>query len=270
MNHQNTNKRALDATYQPFFVRDGDLSKGVILTCDHASNHVPAHYNSLGLPAAAFERHIAYDIGVRDLTYMLCERLNISAVLSNFSRLLIDPNRGEDDPTLIMKISDGQPVPHNVHMSEDDRQMRLDQFHRPYHRAITSQLDRAIEGGKPPVILSLHSFTPIWRGVQRPWEAAVLWDNDPRFALPFLQNLRDATGLTVGDNEPYTGRLKGDALHTHGTSRGLAHCLLEIRQDLLTNKQAIEEWCEYIINALEASLQAEDLYEIKQFGSQAK
>ena len=242
MNIQQAKNPAPTEISAPYKILAGDVSLGVLILCDHATAHLPDHYGSLGLPDSAFERHIAYDIGVEALSYRLNEQLNCPAVLSQFSRLLIDPNRAEDDPTLIMKLSDGQPVPGNLNLSEAERHARLDQYYHPYHDAIKTQIDDALNAGKPPVLLSIHSFTPRWRGVERPWEGGILWDNDPRFALPFLQNLQKVSGLRVGDNEPYSGRLKGDCMYRHGTRRGLAHCLLEIRQDLLSSEAGVEEW----------------------------
>ena len=119
-----------------FDVVAGAASSRLILLCDHASNHLPPEYGDLGLPAGEFARHIAYDIGAAAVTRGLATRLGGTAVLSRFSRLLIDPNRGMDDPTLIMRISDGAVVPGNAHVDEAERQRRIARFHRPYHDAI--------------------------------------------------------------------------------------------------------------------------------------
>jgi len=249
----------------------GRFGPGVILTCDHAENTLPAEYGSLGLPPAEFGRHIAYDIGARGVTERLAALLGAPAVLTRFSRLLIDCNRGEDDPTLIMRLSDGSIVPGNRHLTAQEREMRLARYYRPYHAAIAGLIDTAGASGFVPAILALHSFTPLWRGVPRPWHAAVLWDKDPRLAQPLLAGLRAERDFVVGDNEPYAGSLEGDALWRHGTSRGLPHALVEIRQDLIASESGQAEWAERLARILRGLLAGAgadpDLKSIKFYGS---
>lgn len=228
---------------RPFEIIPGAPGSSLVLLADHATNLVPRAYGDLGLPAAAFARHIAYDIGIEPLTRRLAARLGCHAVLSRFSRLLIDPNRGEDDPTLIMKISDGAIVTGNHPISETEWQRRIERFHRPYHDAVAETIGVAERGsGKVPLILSLHSFTPFWKGVARPWHAAVLWDSDGRAPLPLIGRLRAAGDLVIGDNEPYDGALKGDTLYRHCMKTGIPHALLEVRQDLIGDDQGVEMW----------------------------
>lgn len=231
--------------YTPFDIIIGAGGANIVLLADHATNIVPEPYGDLGLPRAAFERHIAYDIGVDGLTRDLAARLGCPAVLSRFSRLLIDPNRGEDDPTLIMKISDGAIVRGNHPISDLEWQNRIQRFHRPYHAAVASVIESTqTETGKVPLVLSLHSFTPFWKGIARPWHAAVLWDSDGRAALPLIDALRMAGDLVVGDNEPYDGALKGDTLYRHCMRTGIPHALLEVRQDLIGDADGISAWAE--------------------------
>ncbi len=213
-----------------------------MLVCDHASNSLPYRYGTLGLPADEFRRHIAYDIGAAAVTRSLSRYLDIPAVLSTFSRLLIDPNRGADDPTLIMQLSDGAIIPGNANIDENERDVRFREFYLPYHDQITLQIDRCINAGRPPALVSIHSFTQKWRGAFRPWEAGLLWDRDDRLVRPVLDCLRRETDFTIGDNEPYSGRLQGDTMHRHGTRRGLAHVLVEIRQDQIRDEQGQGEW----------------------------
>lgn len=231
---------------------EGSPGSPLLLLCDHASNHLPEAYGSLGLPPEQFRRHIAYDIGARDLTLALAQRLKAAAVLSCFSRLLIDPNRSLDDPTLIMQLSDGAVVPGNAGISRDERQRRIERYHQPYHRAITASLDRMLAQGLEPVIVSLHSFTPQWKGTVRPWHVGILWDRDARLAKPLLEAFNRQGGLVVGDNEPYSGSLPGDTMNVHGTDRGLRHALIEIRQDLIAAKSGVDDWCERVARVLEA------------------
>lgn len=222
---------------------EGDDTKGMILLADHAMNRLPESYGSLGLDASAFKRHIAYDIGIEGLTRQLASRLGVPAVLSCFSRLLIDPNRGEDDPTLIMKISDGAIIPGNYPISDEEWQHRLNRFHRPYHHAVDQAISKvAAKAGKAPLVLSLHSYTPAWKGTPRPWHAAVLWDTDHRAVHPLIAHLREAGDILVGDNEPYDGALKNDTMYRHCMMRGIPHALLEVRQDLIGDDNGIAAW----------------------------
>ena len=229
----------------------GKAPTPLILLCDHASNAVPAEYGDLGIAPAQFARHIAYDIGARDLTLGLAARLNAPAVLSRFSRLLIDPNRGLDDPTLIMRISDGAAVPGNRSVDEAERQRRIARFHAPYHRAVADAI-RATQGqGFTPLIVSIHSFTPVWRGWPRPWHVGILWDRDEAVATAMIRGFAAQGDLVVGDNEPYHGALEGDTLNTHGTVPGLPHALIEVRQDLIAAKTGVEDWVERVVRVIE-------------------
>lgn len=228
--------------FQPTEYVNGDLNSGILLLCDHACNSVPPGYGNLGVAPEQFQRHIGFDIGARAVTLELARRLNAPACLTTYSRLLIDPNRGEDDPTLIMRLSDGSVVPGNAAVDAEERAYRIDQFHKPYHDLIDRTLDAMTEASAPPVIVSIHSFTPVWRGVPRPWHATVLWDSDPRAVEPMLKGLRDQDNLVIGDNEPYDGALKNDTMYRHGTCRGLAHVLLELRQDLIAGDDGQMEW----------------------------
>jgi len=228
--------------FEPFESIDGKLDCGVLLICDHARNTIPSRYDNLGMPKKQLDRHIGYDIGARAVTLGLAERLGAPAVLSTFSRLLIDPNRGEDDPTLVMRLSDGAVVPGNARISRKEKQERIALFHKPYHDEISRVLDCMIAVAPPPVIVSIHSFTPIWRGVPRPWHATVLWDSDPRAVEPMMAGLRRQADLIVADNEPYDGALKNDTMYRHATVRGVAQVLLEIRQDLIATDAGAQEW----------------------------
>ncbi|AJY46344.1 N-formylglutamate amidohydrolase [Martelella endophytica] len=226
-----------------FEILDGEYDRGLVLLADHATARVPESYGNLGLDPSVFTRHIAYDIGVEMLTRKLAETLSCPAVMSTFSRLLIDPNRGEDDPTLVMKISDGAIIPANHPLSEEERHYRLDHFHRPYHTAVGGVLERvARQSGRVPLVLSIHSFTHAWKGVARPWHAGVLWDGDPRIARPLIDRLAAIEGVVVGDNEPYDGALKGDTMNRHCMETGIPHALLEVRQDLIGDEAGVNLW----------------------------
>lgn len=229
----------------PFFEISGNMQTGIVLIADHARNTLPPEYGSLGLPAAELERHIAYDIGAEALTRALAKQLDAPAILSNFSRLLIDPNRGETDPTLIMQLSDGALVPGNYPLDDSERQRRIDCFYKPYDRAI-DQLIAQVEhqSGQSPLVISIHSFTPVWRGIPRPWQIGLLWDSDPRVFNLLYHALQQSGDLTIGDNQPYDGALKGDTMYRHCTQKGIAHILIEIRQDLICDADGVETWAQ--------------------------
>ncbi|MFK8250272.1 N-formylglutamate amidohydrolase [Ancylobacter terrae] len=245
----------------------GALASGLLLLCDHASNALPPAYGTLGLPQAELERHIGYDIGAAAVTRDLAARLGAPAVLSRFSRLLIDPNRGEDDPTLVMRLSDGAVVPGNRHADAAEVERRIALYHRPYHQAIEAAIGRFLAAGIVPAILSMHSYTPVWRGTPRPWHAAVLWDSDDRFARRLIDALRAPGDLIVGDNEPYDGALRNDCLNRHGTARGIPHVLLEIRQDLIADAPGQSLWAERLAAILPPLLAEPELHAVKLYRS---
>ncbi|MCR4268007.1 N-formylglutamate amidohydrolase [Nitratireductor sp. ZSWI3] len=252
----------------PFETIPGNERQGLLLIADHAMRAMPATYDGLGLPASEFERHIAYDIGVEAVTRMLARLTGAPAVLCGFSRLLIDPNRSEDDPTLIRQLYDGTIVPGNYPMSPEERQARLDRFYRPYHEAVDAAI-QAIRtaSGAAPLIISIHSFTPVMQARHRPWHVGILWDRDDRAVLPLIAALAADETLTVGDNEPYDGALPGDTMHRHATMNGFAHALIEIRQDLIADKKGAAGWAERLAPILDAINARPDMHEVKHFGS---
>lgn len=237
------------------------------MLCDHARNTVPEEYGSLGLPESEFERHIAYDIGAEALTRALAARLNAPAVHSCFSRLLIDPNRGEDDPTIVMRLSDGTVIPGNHPIAREEIERRISNFHAPYHDAIEDMIGQILDTGSNPIIFSIHSFTPAWKGVARPWNATMLWDADPRLPLFMVQELAKEEGIITDDNEPYDGALKNDTMYQHATKRGLAQGLIEVRQDLISDDQGVEEWADRLAPILAKANARPDMHEIRYYGS---
>jgi len=253
--------------FEPVEQIDGAWDSGILLITDHASNALPQHYGTLGLAPEELERHIGYDIGSARLTRALAARLEAPAIMSTFSRLLIDPNRGDDDPTLVMRLSDGAIIPGNAHHDADERAHRIATYYQPYHDAINAGISRSVDAGKVPMILSVHSFTPVWRGVARPWHAGILWDNDPRLAVPLIDGLRSDDDIMVGDNEPYRGYLKNDTLYFHGTIRGIAHALIEVRQDLIDHEAGIEAWADRIAPIMAMINRDPQTHAFHEFGS---
>lgn len=243
-------------THESYRVLPGRTDAGLILLCDHASNALPPEYGSLGLSPEQFERHIAYDIGAAAIVEHLSHVLEAPAVLTRYSRLLIDPNRGHDDPTLIMRLSDGAVIPGNRHVDEAEREKRTRLYYAPYHRTIDAVIDACLANGSAPMLLSIHSFTEAWKQVPRPWHVGVLWDKDPRLAQPLLDHFNAEGDLVVGDNQPYSGKLEGDCLWQHGTQRSLANAIIEVRQDLIRTEDGQKAWAERLARIIRAILEA--------------
>lgn len=242
-----------------YCVLSGRADRGLIVICDHAGNALPDEYGTLGLPAAQLERHIAYDIGVAPIVRTLAARLDAPAIMTRYSRLLIDPNRGRDDPTLIMRLSDGAVIPGNRKLDAAERDKRLRLYYDPYHRAIGAIIDQCLATGVAPVLLSVHSFTESWKNFTRPWHVGVLWDRDGRLAHPLLEAFYAEGDLIVGDNEPYAGQLEGDCLWQHGTQRGLANAIIEVRQDLIRDAGGQDVWSDRLCRIVENILHSTHL-----------
>jgi predicted N-formylglutamate amidohydrolase len=241
-----------------YHVEGADRPARWVVTCDHASNRVPPDVGggALGLPAEDMGRHIAYDVGAAGVARALAKALDAPVILSDFSRLVVDPNRGEDDPTLVMKVYDGSIVPANRHADAAEIERRLTLYHRPYHRGI----ERLIASRDRPVIVAVHSFTPQLMGrAPRPWHVGVLYAGDTRLALPLIARLNAEPDLCIGDNQPYSGHLPGDALDRHGVQTGLPHVLIEVRNDLIGTEDAQLAWGKRLAPMLDAALRIADV-----------
>jgi predicted N-formylglutamate amidohydrolase len=215
----------------------------IIITCDHASNHVPVEVGNgcLGLPSEDMDRHIAYDVGAAGVSRHLGDLLNAPVILSKFSRLVIDPNRGEDDPTLIMQLYDGTIVPGNRHLTEQDRHWRLNTLYRPYHQGLADLL----ASRTAPILIAIHSFTAQLTGrPKRPWHIGILHEKDQRLAKPMLARLRAEPDLCVGENEPYGGHLDGDSIDKHALTPRHPNILIELRNDLIREDGQQQNWAE--------------------------
>ncbi len=240
-------------TNEAFEVEGADRTAAWIVTCDHATNIVPGWVNGgeLGLPPKDMARHIALDVGAAGVTRHLAKLLNAPAVLSCFSRLVIDPNRGADDPTLITQLYDGTIVPGNRNIDGAERDSRKTRLYDGYHNAI----EEVIRTRQPDAIyLAIHSFTPRLNGKHpRPWHVTVLHADDDRFAAPLLSHLAAEDDLITAGNEPYTGALKGDSVDQHALRSGRPNALIEIRQDLIETPEDQTKWAERLAPILEAA-----------------
>ena len=234
----------------------GDAPNAVMFLCDHGSNKVPGELGTLGLQGSAFEAHIAYDIGAAGLTRALADAFAAPAFLARWSRLVVDLNRGADDPTVVMKLSDGRIIPGNRDLDGAGIADRIARYHAPYHEAIAARIAEARAKGIVPILISMHSFTPVWRGKPRPWHVGVLWDKDSRLAKPLLERLQREGDIVAGDNEPYTGALENDCLYRHGTMNGLPHVLVEVRQDLIAEPQGVARWAVRLERILRDAIEA--------------
>lgn len=241
-------------TYTPFTLTGENRPGKWLVICDHATNTVPDAVNggTLGLPEEDMARHIAWDPGAAGVSRALAAALDCPCLCSNFSRLVIDPNRGAQDPTLLMKLYDGTIIPGNRHAGTDALMHRKTLCYQPYHRAVARHAARL--GIR---IVSVHSFTPALRGrAPRPWEVGILFDpRDRRLADPLIAELQAQGGAPVGVNEPYKGHLPGDTIDTHCIAHGRPNVLIELRQDVIATEADQQAWGTRLAPLLEAAAQ---------------
>lgn len=233
----------------------------VLLVADHASPYFPAAMNQLGLADWVIERHVAWDIGSDNLVRYLADELDARAVLAGFSRLIVDPNRRLDDPSAFTPISDGIAIPGNLELDEQDKALRVASFYQPYHDAIAGRLADFEARGVVPAFISIHTCTPVFDRVVRPWHVGVMWDQDPRIAVPLMERLRAMDGICIGDNEPYSGRHPHDfTIDHHAEPAGLPHVGIEVRQDLVAADDGARQWAGVLARALRGILDQPGLY----------
>ncbi len=223
----------------------------VLLVCDHASRRIPQTLGNLGLSDSELSRHIGWDIGAAEVTACLAKAFDAPAVLTGYSRLVIDCNRRIEDASSIPEISDGTKVPGNEALPSSARQQRIDTFYHPYHAAIDESLKNFIDREQVPAFISVHSCTPVMGGRHRPWHIGVLSNRDLRLAAPLIESLAADAELVVGDNEPYSGKSEaGYTIQAHAEKRGIPHVMLEIRQDLIGDSAGAQHWAHVIEKAL--------------------
>ena len=246
----------------PFEIVNGEGRARAVLFCDHASRAVPKALGDLGLDESLLERHIGWDIGAGDVTRRLAAMIDAPAVLAGFSRLVIDCNRPPDSPASIPRVSDGVAIAGNADVDEAAAQARAEACFWPYHNALDATITR---GGErfdgPPMVISMHSFTPVMDGFERPWQVSVLWDCDAATARALIDALAADPAIRVGDNEPYSGRIPvPNSIPVHAVARRLPHVTIEIRQDLIDTHHGAEAWANIVAAALHRVLADASLY----------
>lgn len=238
----------------PFEVINPEGAAGLLLICDHAAQAFPEALGGLGLSREQRALHIAWDIGAAAVTRGLSAALDAPAVLCGYSRLVVDCNRPPGHPEQMVEVSDGHEIPGNRNLSGVQRAQRLNEIFWPYHAAAGNTMGAMrLRGGPAPVLLSIHSFTPVMQGERRPWDAGVIWRHDGGAARPLIRALKE-DGLHTGDNLPYSGFESAYSIGAHGDAAHLAHAALEIRQDHISSEPGQRAWTERLTRILGAVL----------------
>ncbi|MFS8043881.1 N-formylglutamate amidohydrolase [Xanthobacter sp. AM33] len=246
-----------DDEMPPVTVLNAEGASAFLLVADHAGNAFPRSMGRLGLSEADRARHIAWDIGIAGVCRTLAERLDATLIQQNYSRLIIDCNRPPGVPSSIPEVSEATTIAGNLALDDAARAAREREIFQPYHARIAAELDQRACAGRPTLLIAMHSFTPAYLGVARPWQVGVLYNRDPRLAGAVLAALRQDASLTVGDNEPYSVDDTTDfTIPVHGERRGLLHTGIEIRQDLIAGPAGQAEWAARMAQALAAALES--------------
>ena len=240
-----------DGEPYPVLIERPDGASPIVLCCDHADRRIPARLGTLGLAPEALDRHIAYDIGALAVARGLSERLDAVLVAQRYSRLVIDCNRRPGVASSIPEVSETTEIPGNLRLPAADRTLREETFLAPYQAAIGALLDARARAGRTVLMVTVHSFTPVFEGVARPWHLGVIHGRDDRGARTFLPLVAGEAGLVVGFNEPYVVEMETDyTLPIHAEGRGLAYVELEIRQDLIADAAGQGQWIDRLAPAL--------------------
>ena len=231
----------------------------LVLICDHASNFVPEQYGTLGLAPEDLERHIAWDPGAAPVARILAEKLDAVLVESAVSRLIVDCNRPLDAPDLIPATSETTEIPANRNLPEAERARRIALSHAPFHAAVDAVVRQRLEARRPCALVSIHSFTPVYRGVKRPWHVGIIHDDDMRLGRPIISALERIDGITVGDNQPYSPADRVYfSLEIHAREFGLPCAMVEIRNDEISDAAGQALWADRFATIL-SGIQEPDL-----------
>ena len=234
-----------------------------LLTADHYGRVLPRVLGDLGVAESELVRHIAWDIGIAGVAERLARMLDAHLIAQRYSRLVIDCNRPPAAVSSIPVISEATAVPRNEGISEGERAARRREIFEPYHHRINAAIDRRVHAKRPTVLVSLHSFTPDYAGVARPWHIGTLYHRDTVLPRLLLKHLRAESDLVVGDNKPYAvSDLTDYTIPVHGEARGLVNTGIEIRQDLIADQSGQQQWAERLARIfveIEVELKAERL-----------
>ncbi len=243
--HDNQETLLSNGDPAPVEVLRADGGSTFLFTAEHAGRALPRRLGSLGLKDRDLDRHIAWDIGIAGVTRCLSEKLDAPAVLQAYSRLVVDCNRWPTAKDFVTAFSEDTMIPGNVGLSRKEIDARAHEIFHPYHHTIRDLLDARTARLQATVLVAMHSCTPVYLGVSRPWHVGVLYDKDPTFARIVLELLHGEGKLIVGDNEPYFLTSDKDyAVPVHGEQRGIPHVEIEIRQDLIQTESGQREWGE--------------------------
>ena len=247
----------------PFFVINPLAEAPILLVCDHASCRFPQALGDMGLDPFARRCHLAIDIGAGKLTESLAKSLGVTAVIGQYSRLVVDCNRQLMDPGAFLEYGDGILVPGNRNLMQGDKDARANAIYWPYHKAIEEQIKRLKVVGPKPLFVSVHSFTPVLNGISREVQTGVLWDTDPVVAEIFIEGFREA-GFLTGDNEPYSGKAPQDfTIDHHAEEIDLPHVGIEVRQDLIDDIAGVDQVAPVMHNIIESIPQRIGLHQDK-------
>lgn len=224
-----------------------------VVVCEHASNRLPAALGTLGLASADLDRHIAWDPGAAAVASLLVERLGGDLVMQRYSRLVIDCNRDPALPDAITARSEYTDIPGNAGLDAAARARRVADLWTPFHAAIEQVLDKRQAAGEPTTLVTIHTFTPVYLGVRRPWHVGVISTEERGLPDLMLAELGRDASLVVGDNEPYSAKDNVDyTIRRHGLRRGLPHVMIEIRNDQVADAAGQRAWAERLTGALQA------------------
>jgi predicted N-formylglutamate amidohydrolase len=227
-----------------------------LIVADHAGNSMPRALHRLGVLENECERHIAWDIGIAAVCRLVADALDATLIQQIYSRLVIDCNRTPGSETSIPETGEFTPIPGNIGLSESRKATRVREIFRPYHDRIEAELDLRRKAGRPAALIAMHSFTPVFKGLARPWHVGVLYNRDTRFAHLLMALLKRKEGLVVGDNEPYSVTDASDyTIPIHGERRGLPHVAIEVRDDLIANDKGQRAWAPLLARLLPQSYQ---------------
>jgi predicted N-formylglutamate amidohydrolase len=236
---------------QPVTVTNEGGTSPFVIVADHAGKYLPRRLQMLGLQQADCERHIAWDIGAGAVSCLIGDVLGAVVIRQNYSRLVIDCNRMPGSETSVVELSELTTVPGNRGLSKVQLEARVREIFQPYHDRIAGELDWRRQARRATALIAVHSFTPVFKAIVRPWHVGVLYNRDPRFANILMDLLQCEQGLVVGDNEPYSVTDASDyTIPIHGEQRDLHHVAIEIRQDLITDEAGQRQWADLFARLL--------------------